>query len=381
MNIMINTLPVTDSKSGIKTYLLGLISGLVVQNGVSNIILLCSVSNVDLFEKYRDFDRVSLKIIPFKIDSPFSRIFFEQIILPFFIFKKSLVLINTLNVAVLLHRGKQVTVVQSPYAVKSCREAAKQALPSTFYHRAYYDLMLRPTLQRSSAVVAVSKSIKEFINVDNEDISDKVSVIYEGVDIEKFRRREFVPVDLNDTVKLLCVGTLFEYKNVDKAIDIVHAIRYLHPLLYDKLQLTIVGRDPSNGHSTSLMRKSAELGLMNKIKFVGPVDHEHVCDYYEKSDLLFFLSSVETFGLPLLEAFAIGVPVVCSNSMSVPEIAGDAGVVVDVSDIREAAVKTVELLTNKPYQYDLYQRAQRRTGKFTWNACANQFSELVAGVS
>jgi glycosyltransferase involved in cell wall biosynthesis len=101
---------------------------------------------------------------------------------------------------------------------------------------------------------------------------------------------------------------------------------------------------------------------------------------YAGASVFLFPSLHEGFGLPVLEAMACGTPVVTSNVTSLPEIAGDAAVVIDPANTRELIAAMMRVLTNEALAEELRQKGLARAGRFTWDETARQTLQVYKRV-
>ena len=118
--------------------------------------------------------------------------------------------------------------------------------------------------------------------------------------------------------------------------------------------------------------RAAALGLGGSVRFLGAVAEEHLPALYAGAELFVFPSLYEGFGLPVLEALACGVPVVCSNSSSLPEVAGDAALLVDPLDVPAMAEALGRVLGDLSLQQELCARSLARARIFSWERTARE---------
>jgi glycosyltransferase involved in cell wall biosynthesis len=114
----------------------------------------------------------------------------------------------------------------------------------------------------------------------------------------------------------------------------------------------------------------AKLSLQNHIKVLGNVPIEVMPALYNLADLMVYPSMYEGFGLPVLEAMACGCPVVCSNRTSLPEVAGNAALMVDPPNIAELANAMYAALTDATLRAQMVERGLARAAGFTWEQTA-----------
>ena len=119
-------------------------------------------------------------------------------------------------------------------------------------------------------------------------------------------------------------------------------------------------------------QRAAALGLGGSVRFLGAVAEEHLPALYAGAELFVFPSLYEGFGLPVLEALACGVPVVCSNSSSLPEVAGDAALLVDPLDVPAMAQALGRVLGDLSLRQDLRARSLARAALFSWERAARE---------
>ena len=118
-----------------------------------------------------------------------------------------------------------------------------------------------------------------------------------------------------------------------------------------------------------------ELGLEGLTVHAGMVSQEDLVNFYNLADLFVLPSLYEGFGLPVLEAFACGTPVACSNTSSLPEVGGDVAKYFDPTDA-ESIARTLEGAIDDKGKYD--QKIQDWASKFTWESSARQIREIAA---
>jgi glycosyltransferase involved in cell wall biosynthesis len=125
------------------------------------------------------------------------------------------------------------------------------------------------------------------------------------------------------------------------------------------------------------------LSLSDHVRFPGWVEAVHAPALYRGAACAVFPSRYEGFGLPVLEALACGTPLITSNTSSLPELAGDAGFVLDPDDVEGLAGAMLACLVDEPLVAELRQRGPQQAGKFTWAQTAGEtlaaYQDAVAG--
>jgi alpha-1,3-rhamnosyl/mannosyltransferase len=108
------------------------------------------------------------------------------------------------------------------------------------------------------------------------------------------------------------------------------------------------------------------------VRLLGFVDEADLPALYRNAALFAFPSLYEGFGLPVLEAMACGVPVVCSNGSSLPEVAGDAALLVDPLDADGLAEAMARVLEDADLRWEMVARGEEQAARFTWERAAGQ---------
>jgi glycosyltransferase involved in cell wall biosynthesis len=168
---------------------------------------------------------------------------------------------------------------------------------------------------------------------------------------------------------ILTVGTLQRRKN---HLTLVRAFAELlrSPAASPELRLVIAGG--KGWLYDDVVAEVRALGLQERVCFMGFVDEVDLPALYRTAAVFAFPSLYEGFGLPPLEALACGVPVVTSNASSLPEVVGDAGLMVDPMDVQGLAAALACALADPAWRAEAVTRGTQRAAQFTWQRAAQQ---------
>ncbi len=212
---------------------------------------------------------------------------------------------------------------------------------------------------------------------------DKISVIYEAAD-PSFQplplaatRREVMQQYNIPEAYILIVGTIEPRKNVN---GLLHAFHHLRT----KYNLTDVGLVIAGSHGwlyEEIMETVSKLGLQKSTYFLGRVPDENLRKLYVGARCLIHPAHYEGFGLPPLEAMACGTPTIVSNISSLPEVVGDAALLVDPNNPEEIAVALQRLLTNPELHAELRAKGLQRAHCFSWEMAAQSTLEVYRKVA
>jgi len=229
-----------------------------------------------------------------------------------------------------------------------------------------YRRLMREVGARSDALITDSRAsradILKCLRIPRES-EHKVHVVYCGVG-EGFapgaaRAGDGTPG--TRTRNLLYVGRADPYKNLVTLVRAFKAVREQCPA---EVTLTVAGTpDPRYPEAGQLAR---ELGVDSAIRWTGYLSDEDLVSVYRGADLLAHPSRYEGFGLQVVEAMACGVPVICSNTGALPEVAGDAAVLLSPDDVEKWAERISEVLTHPDLARTLSERGREQARKFSW---------------
>jgi glycosyltransferase involved in cell wall biosynthesis len=142
------------------------------------------------------------------------------------------------------------------------------------------------------------------------------------------------------------------------------------------IHVVVVCTGRLNEHSKRVREHAARLGVSDLVQFPGYVSAPHLRALYDAATALIFPSRFEGWGLPVVEAFALGLPVACSNVTALPEVAGEAALLFDPDDVVGMAEAMQRLLEDEALRADLRHRGHRRASGLSWNHTARTFRAL-----
>ena len=142
----------------------------------------------------------------------------------------------------------------------------------------------------------------------------------------------------------------------------------------------MVGRPVVPAYSRALSHFVVELGLAGAVRFAGTLDDGALAAAYRESDVLVVSSEHEGFCLPVVEAMAFGLPAVAHRQGAVPDVLGDAGVLVDDKDPLTVADAVARLQTDAAWRQDRVEAGRRRLGALGLDDAGNRLVELLVAV-
>ncbi len=232
--------------------------------------------------------------------------------------------------------------------------------------RSFAEKVLKP----AAGVIAVSENTKrdavKLLGLD----ADRVTVIHSGVAEPYFRTGTEAVLALVEKYQLkhhyiLFVGTIEPRKNIDVLLD---AYEQLPPSLRAEVELVIAG---PLGWAPEVTRRRLA-APRSGIRYLGYVPEADLPPLMAGATVFAYLSLYEGFGFPAAQSLACGVPVVVSNVSSLPEVAGEAGILVDPRSPSEVASALNRLLTDSHLRNDLSRRARDRAHNYRWDECARR---------
>ncbi|MFP3897434.1 MAG: glycosyltransferase family 4 protein [Anaerolineales bacterium] len=308
---------------------------------------------------------------PWSTARPLARILWEQGIQPWAARREHLDLLHQpVYVGPLLHPCPTVVTLH---------DLSFYLYPELFPRskRIYLQHMTRYTIHHAQAIIAVSNSTKRDALRLFSVPETKITVIPNGVEArmrplddptatKALRRRYDLPSDL-----LLFLGTLEPRKNLIALLEAYALLRQRGNICH---HLVIAGG--RGWYYEKVYDATQRLGLRETVHFTGHVPDEELPIWYNAADLFIYPSLYEGFGLPPLEAMACGTPVIVSNTSSLPEVVGDAGLMVDPQDPQALAEAIHSLLSDPPRRERLGQAARRQANRFSWRTTAARTAEL-----
>jgi len=256
--------------------------------------------------------------------------------------------------------------------------------PQTMNLRTYYAhrLLVWPSVQKAHRIVAVSESTSRDLQRVSNVPGSRIEVIHHGVGSaykprDQERSAEYVAGKYGVSKDyVLAVGTVQPRKNL---ATLVEAWKILRGRSEGHLQLVVAGA--RGWKNTQLDETIRRLGLTGKeIRFLGVVPEEDLPMLYSGSSVFVFPSLYEGFGLPLVEAMACGVPVIASNSSSVPEVAGDAALLVSPTEPGAFAEAILRVRSDEKLRRAMIEKGCSRAAAFSWSRAAAQLLDCMVRV-
>ncbi len=372
MKIGINALYLLPGKvGGSETYIRNLVKWLGKIDRSNEYFIFINRESVGIFEALAPGARVIT--CPIRATIRPLRIIWEQIVLPF--------QVRHYRIDILLSAGLTApffcpsTSVLVLYDLQHVNQPQNFSWPYLFFLKS----IIYWSVKSADSVIAISHHVKHDIMRFYHIPAGRIAVCYLAVDHDAF----YPPGD-RDTASprpkyhlpdryILYSAALLPHKNHDRLLRAFKEIKKEMP----EMKLIFTGAW-EHGHDKALNTISS-LGLQQDVLMLGWLPFEDIPSLYRGAEIFVFPSLHEGFGLPILEAMASGVPVICSRMEPLTEVAGNAALFVDPYDYKDIARGMLSLLKDKSLRIELIEKGQLRAKKFTWESTASNTLSILNG--
>ena len=254
--------------------------------------------------------------------------------------------------------------------------------------RSMHYYLTRRVLRRAARVIAVSQFTRNEIEKLLAIPDARIEVVYNAID-ERFLYGHATQADRDLIAQrylvnhpfILYAGAIRPHKNVVRIIEAFSALKseLQKENLYPDIKLIIIGDDLSS--HPRLRRTVVRSGVQNDVRFLGFVPIEVLRIFYDVAKVFVFPSLYEGFGLPPLEAMAHGTPVVTSNTSSLPEVAGNAALLVNPENVFEIRRGLQRVLLDSALRDRMKLRGYEQAKKFSWTTSVSRILEIYREVA
>ncbi|MBM3127434.1 MAG: glycosyltransferase family 4 protein [Chloroflexi bacterium] len=346
---------------------LKMIEGILEEDNVNEYLIILTCAEPDLYR----FSNAKQWLIPEK--HRFAVRLKAQAILPWLLHKEKVDIIHfTKNLGTFFVPCKSIVTVYDLTILKY----------PDFFPRVdviYWRTLQACFLRWVGRIGALSESTRRDLVNYYGTPTEKIDVVYSAYDpgfrllpktvVDETRSRYGLPSDF-----ILSVGNVSPKKNYETLVKALQILRHEYQLSYP---LVIAGREYWPGGRRNLQALINQLDLENEVMFLGEVVGEDLVALYNAARLFAFPSLDEGFGIVLAEAMAAGVPVISSNTSAIPEVVGQAGILLENPlDHKELAAKMALVLTDATLRDSLIERGFHQARKFSWRKAGREYLKI-----
>lgn len=301
-------------------------------------------------------NKIFWKIFPFKIN---------------IFFKDKIDIYHCFHIAIPLKSSSKIIVTVHDIIPILYPELTSEKIESKKYLK-----ILKESCNRADIIVTVSEYSKNdiirYLGVD----SKKIRIVSPGIELEEYEKvKEEEIKKIKEKYKLnerfiLFLGTLEPKKNI------INIIKGFERANLKNIKLVIAG---GKGWKYDKIFETYENSLYkDKIQILDYINEEDKIALYKQAKLFIFPSLYEGFGMPVLEAMAAGTPVITSNISSLPEVTGNAALLVNPHDIDEIAKAIEEVMSNKKLEEEMIREGLEQAKKFTWKNSVKKLEKIYS---
>lgn len=240
----------------------------------------------------------------------------------------------------------------------------------------YYQSRFPKFAQKASRIVTVSEFSKEDIQACYNIEPETIDVVYNGVD-DRFYPREKEEIQkirgeyADANPYFIYVGSINPRKNILRLLQAFENFRSQG----GKAKLVLIGAAMWDGSEEEKTLNAMSFG--KEVIQLGRMKHEEMSRCLAGALAMTFVPLFEGFGIPAIESFASGVPLLCSNNSSLPEVVGDAALLVNAEDVNEITKGMLQLEADGNLRADLISKGLERARMFTWENAAEKLWESI----
>ncbi|MEI9475043.1 MAG: glycosyltransferase family 1 protein [Deltaproteobacteria bacterium] len=292
------------------------------------------------------------------------RILWEQVVLP--------VQLRLHHIDVLLSAGMTSPFICPSVSVLVILDLQHRNQPQNFagYYRLFLRMIIYLSSKTSDAIIAISQKVKSDIEKYYKISGDRISAIYLAADRMRFFQRSKEEIScIKQKYNLperfiLYIASSLPHKNYQRLLEAYQMVQKED----NNIKLVLIG---ARGYGDkAVLKKIRESKLEHCVLFLGWLPAEDIPVIYCASEVFVFPSLHEGFGIPVLEAMACGVPVVCSRIEPLTEVAGEAALFVDPLQVPEIAEGILSVLRDGQLRERLVKEGLKRAEKFSWEETA-----------
>lgn len=375
MKIGFDARPISDRPVGVGIYIINLINFLIK----NKIYCFLFFEKKPVFKLPKSEYLKKIVIGDSKENTPANRLFWEQIMLPYYLKQYKIDLYHATD-------SKGAPLDSLCPVVLTVHDLIPWLTPkfhSLFEKELFYKFSVRNSCKIAKKIITVSSYTKQdLINVLKIK-GDKIKVVYNGMnlDFKKPSSKEIADSHALLGIKgkyVVYVGGIDKRKNIEGLIKAFVVLKNK----FNDLKLVIIGRKINN--FLSLEKMVRNLKIEKDVIFTGYVDDKIKYALIFGAKALVYPSFFEGFGFPVLEGMMCGVPVVTSNTSSIPEVAGNSAVLVNPHSYKIIAEGVDRILSNEKFAQSLIRKGLRRVKKFSLQnmgqATLDTYKKILNGI-
>lgn len=369
MKILIDLTSLAENFSGIERYALN-ISKEIVENDKNNEYILIFKNNIHKsFLKFKNNENIQSKVIKGK-----NKLIFNQIILPkeLYKIKADKYLFLAFPSPILFKRKGIINTIHDLTAWDYPETMKKSS-------RIYFKESIKNAIKVSENILTVSNFSQR--RIEKQFSFNRVNIIYNGVSDTFLEASNQEVFKLEDRIKrkyclpreyFMCLCTIEPRKNIELLIKAYTELREENKT---QLKLVLVGR---KGWKVDNLLREVNEKYINDIIITGFVEDEDLPQIYIGAKAFVFPSLYEGFGIPVLEAMSLGIPVICSDTSSLPEVIGKNGILFANNNKEDLKIKMIEFLNkSEDYIQNLILLGKKRSMLFNWKNEAEKLIKLI----
>jgi glycosyltransferase involved in cell wall biosynthesis len=296
---------------------------------------------------------------------------------------------NAVDLIHVPHTFYRPLITKAPYVitVHDLLDYMYRARTTNGMRRMMHSYLTRQVMHHAARIFAVSNFTKRDVGRYFDVKPAKIEVVYNALD-ESFMRGHSTPAEQEmvrgryqvNSPFLLYAGRISPHKNVARIIEAFSALKgeLAKEDAYPDLKLIIIGDEVSK--NPDIRRAVIRSGMQHEVRFLGYVSIDVLRIFFDMAKVFVFPSLYEGFGLPPLEAMAHGTPVVASNTSALPEVVGNAALMVNPENVFEISRALQRVLTDQCLRDRMKLAGIEQAQRFSWDASVLRMLEIYKQV-